>query len=66
MDLGRLSLEPSPFNIKWGGVMTPDTALMDLLGSAFQIITFSAIALFVVALVVVLWLCCTEHKSPDK
>jgi len=49
-----------------GGVMTPDVALMGLLGSAFQIVTFSAIALFVIALIVVLWLCCTEHKSPDK
>ena len=49
-----------------GGVMTPDVALMGLLGSAFQIVTFSAIALFAVALIVVLWLCCTEHKSQDK
>ncbi len=46
--------------------MTPDAALMGLLGSAFQIITFSSIALFAVALIVVLWLCCTEHKSHDN
>ncbi len=46
--------------------MTPDVALIDILGSALQIITFSAIALFAVALVIVVWLCCTGHKSPDK
>ena len=46
--------------------MTPDVALMGLLGSAFQIVTFSAIALFAIALIVVLWLCCTDHKSPDE
>jgi len=46
--------------------MTQDVVLMDLLGSAFRIITFSAIALFALALIVVLWLCCTEHKSIDK
>lgn len=49
-----------------GGVMTPDVALMGLLGSAFRIISFSSIALFAVAVIVVLFLCCTEHKSPDK
>ena len=46
--------------------MTQDIVLMDLLGSAFQIITFSSIALFAVALVVVLWLCCTDQKSSDN
>jgi len=46
--------------------MTPDATLMGMLGSAFRIISFSSIALFAVAVVVVLWLCCTEHKSPDK
>lgn len=46
--------------------MTPDVALMGLLGSAFQVITFSAIALFAIALIVVLWLCCTDQKSPDN
>ena len=46
--------------------MTPDATLMDLLGSAFQIIMFSAVALFAVALIVVLWLCCTDQKSSDK
>jgi hypothetical protein len=46
--------------------MTPDATLMGMLGSAFQIISFSAIGLFVAAVVVVLWLCCTEDKSPDK
>jgi len=66
MDSGWLSSEPSPFNIKFGGVMTPDVALMGLLGSAFQIVTFSAIALFAVALIVVLWLCCTDQKYPDN
>jgi hypothetical protein len=49
-----------------GGVMTPDIVLMDMLGSLFQIITFSAVALFALALIVVLWLCCNEHKSPDN
>jgi len=67
MDAGRFSPGLSPFNkTNVGGVMTQDVVLMDMLGSAFQIITYSAIALFAVALVVVLWLCCTEHKSPDK
>jgi hypothetical protein len=46
--------------------MTQDAVLMDMLGSAFQVITFSSIALFAVALIVVLWLCCTDQKSPDK
>jgi len=66
MDSGWFSSVPSPFNINWGGIMTQDVVLMDLLGSAFQIITFSAVALFAVALIVVLWLCCTDQKSPDK
>jgi len=46
--------------------MTPDTTLMGMLGSAFRIVSFSAIALFAVAVLVVLWLCCTKDKSPDK
>jgi hypothetical protein len=46
--------------------MAPDGALMGMLGSAFRIVSFSAIALFVVAILVVLWLCCTKDKSPDK
>jgi hypothetical protein len=46
--------------------MAPDAVMMDMLGSAFRIVSFSAIGLFAVAVVVVLWLCCTEHKSPDK
>jgi len=55
-----------PFKINWGGVMTQDIVLMDMLGAAFQIVTFSAIALFAVALIAVLWLCCTDQKSPDN
>ena len=50
----------------WGGVMNPDATLMGMLGSAFRIVSISAIALFAVAVLVILWLCCTEHKSPDK
>lgn len=46
--------------------MSQDVVLMDMLGSAFRIITFSAIALFAVALIVVLWLCCTDQKYPDN
>lgn len=46
--------------------MTPDATLLEMLGSVLRIITFSAIALFAVAVLVVLWLCCTEHRSPDK
>jgi len=46
--------------------MSQDAVLMDILSSSFRIVTFSAVALFAVALIVVLWLCCTEHKSPDK
>ncbi|UCE40577.1 MAG: hypothetical protein JSV17_14140 [Candidatus Aminicenantes bacterium] len=46
--------------------MTPDAVMMDMLGSAFQIVTFSAIGLFVAAVVVVVWLCCTDQKSQDK
>jgi hypothetical protein len=46
--------------------MNQDVILMDMLGSAFQIVSFSAIGLFVAALVIVVVLCCTEHKSPDK
>ena len=46
--------------------MSPDVVLMDMLGSTFQIITFSAIALFVLAFLVVLWLCCTDQKYPDN
>lgn len=66
MDSGRFSSGPSPFNINLGGVMSQDVVLMDMLGSAFRIITFSAIALFAVALIVVLWLCCTDQKYPDN
>lgn len=67
MDSGRLSKGLSPFNIiTLGGVMTPDAVMMGMLGSAFQIVTFSAIGLFIVAVVVVVWLCCTVDKSPDK
>jgi hypothetical protein len=66
MDSGRLSKELSPFNITLGGVMNQDVILMDMLGSAFQIVSFSAIGLFVAAVVVVVWLCCTEDKSSDK
>ena len=46
--------------------MNQDVVLMDMLGSAFQIVTFSAIGLFVAAVIVIVWLCCTEHNSPDK
>lgn len=46
--------------------MTPDATLMGMLGSAFRIVSFSAIGLFAVAVLFVLWLCCTEDKSPDK
>ncbi len=46
--------------------MTPDAVMMGMLGSAFQIVTFSAIGLFIAAVVVVVWLCCTEDKSPEK
>jgi len=49
-----------------GGVMTPDAALMDMLGSAFQIVTYGAIALFVLALVGILWLCVFEPKNPKS
>jgi hypothetical protein len=49
-----------------GGDMNQDAVLMDMLGSGFQIISYSAIGLFVAALVVVVLLCCTEDKSPDK
>ena len=66
MDSGRLSRGLSPFNITLGGIMTPDAVMMGMLGSAFRIVTFSAIALFAVAVLVVLWLCCTEDKSLYK
>jgi hypothetical protein len=46
--------------------MNQDVILMDMLGSAFQFVSFSAIGLFVAAVVVVVLLCCTEHKSQDK
>jgi len=46
--------------------MAPDSALMGMLGSAFRIVSFSAIALFAVSVLFVVWLCCNEHKSPDK
>jgi hypothetical protein len=46
--------------------MNQDVILMDMLGPAFQIVSFSAIGLFVAAVVVVVLLCCTGHKSPDK
>jgi hypothetical protein len=46
--------------------MTPDATLMSMLGSAFQVVTFSVMGLFVAAVVIVVWLCCTEDKSPDK
>lgn len=46
--------------------MTPDATLMGMLGSAFRIVSFSAIALFAVALVVVLWLCIFEPKNPKN
>jgi hypothetical protein len=46
--------------------MTPDATLMGMLGSAFRIVSFSAIALFAVAVLVVLWLCYNEHKFPDE
>jgi hypothetical protein len=46
--------------------MLQDSVLMDMLGSGFQIINYSAIGLFIVAIFVVVWLCCTEDKSSDK
>jgi hypothetical protein len=55
-----------PFTLSLGGVMNQDAVLMDMLGSGFQIISYSAIGLFVAALIVVVWLCCTEDKSSDR
>jgi hypothetical protein len=46
--------------------MNQDVVLMDVLGSAFQIVTYGAVALFVVVLLIILWLCWAERKSVDK
>jgi hypothetical protein len=46
--------------------MAPDAPLMGILGSAFRIFIFSAIALFVLALVGILWLCVFEPKKPKS
>ena len=47
-----------------GQPVTPNTELMGLMGSVFQIITFSAAALLVLVLFVILWLCFYEPKHP--
>jgi hypothetical protein len=49
----------------FGQPVTPNAELMGFMGSVFQVITFSAAALFALALVVILWLCFTEPKKPE-
>jgi len=50
----------------FGQPVTPNTELMGFMGSVFQIITFSAAALFILALFVIAWLCFTEPKKPEN
>jgi len=50
----------------FGQPVTPNTELMGFMGSLFQIITFSAAALFALALVVIVWLCFTESKKSEN
>jgi hypothetical protein len=50
----------------FGQPVTPNSELMGFMGSVFQIITFSAAALFALALVVIVWLCFAEPKKPEN
>jgi hypothetical protein len=50
----------------FGQPVIPNTELMGFVGSLFQIITFSAAALFAFALIVIVWLCFTEPKKPEN
>jgi disulfide bond formation protein DsbB len=50
----------------FGQPVTPNTELMSFMGSLFQMITFSAAALFALALVVIVWLCFKETKKPEN
>ncbi len=50
----------------FGQPVTPNTELMSFMGSLFQIITFSAAALFALALLVIVWLCFTGTKKPEN
>ena len=45
-------------------VKTPTEALMSLLETFVQIITFSAVILFAATFFVVIWLCLSEPKHP--
>lgn len=44
--------------------VTPNSELMGIVGSVFQIITFSAGALLVLVLFIILWLCFYKPKHP--
>lgn len=50
----------------FGQPVTPNTELMSFMGSLFQMITFSAAALFALAVVVIVWLRFTEMKKPEN
>jgi hypothetical protein len=50
----------------FGQPVTPNSEMMGFMGSVFQIITFSAAALFALALVVIVWLCFAEPKKPEN
>jgi len=49
-----------------GQPVTSNTDLMGFVGSVFQFITFSAAALFILALIVIVWLCFAEPKKPEN